>query len=241
MSLSGVMKKCIISTFTVALLTSFYAQTKINKDIELFVMNNLESIIEAQENKLGIDHKGSPRIIFGYPDGYTAHDGSGFYHDPTDTIYLPKGLAITPESNLSNKLAEILSFGRAYDILDILDHELGHFYIDKIKESKSENKWDVPVTYDQKQARSVVCEGVAEYFKITLNNIETNLSENYSMPTDCFELTTFDIYVGGYHLVKPIIDLYGSAAIHYFIDNPPNSVKDLKLYQNKALNALSSK
>ena len=49
-------------------------------------------------------------------------------------------------------------------------------------------------------------------------------------------------YDGGYHLVAPVIDAYGAAAVAYFVLNPPTreEMLDLPAYRKKAMGTLSA-
>ncbi len=243
-------KAGIIST---ALLASLFTaslvvvQNRINHSIQPYVESNITRIIETQEDVLGIQHFGVPKISYKQPhwikDGFQV---SGAYEPEKDQIYLPLGLAITPERNLSNILAICMTFGSTHNVKETLDHELGHFYADKLCESLGKGDWlhfsDGREINVNDVGIKLVSEGIAEYFKRTLNGGKDDF-EDSDWPRKFEDFFTRKvIYDGGFHLVKPIIDMYGRRGIERLMSNPPHTMQDLNylpMYQNRVIASLS--
>ena len=201
------------------------------KKAKQYVENNLTKIIEAQNKKLEIEHFGVPEIQFGlyvYPSGKVLND-PGAYHSGNDKIYMdPKIPWTTPNNGFMNFLTGFFNFGYVAPIKPVLDHELGHFYQDKLNESLGMGDFRVDYSsYKTFLGGKIIAEGIAEYFSKTMNNIEDNFNDS-DWPKD-HELFTFDdIYDGGAHLVKPIIEKYGKDGMEYLIMNPPITEKELE-------------
>ncbi len=240
---SNKFEKIIIAAFSAIVLTPyamFYAgaalQKKVDKNVKQYVESNLGKIIKEQEERLGIKHFGTPEISHENPPA-RQHYGPfvrGEYIAEEDKIFLPLGNAITPEQNTTNRLANFLSFGMLYNMKEVLDHELGHYYMDKLNESKGGGDW----TSDN-PGITLISEGIAQYFSATMNNKEDIYNK---WPETIFDWNIVDIYEGGCHLVKPIVDKYGQKGIECLMENPP-ALKDfdnLPAYQNRVLEKLAN-
>ncbi len=201
-----------------------------------FAREVIPQIMQEQENKLGIHYEAKPRVV----SGEMMFLRSGEYNRLLNQVILNKN-----------------DFGTDYyieeSLLEMLHHELLHCYIDQLLE-RSKIEWlasDPPKTEDY--CKLLVSEGIAEYarrvhksemdFKFPENpwpKTEEEWSEvlNPKKPVD-FLYRHAVIYRGGYILVKPIIDKYGSKGIDYLILNPPEDVFDLKNYQQEVIERLS--
>ena len=228
-------------------------QNKVDKEIKQYVGSNLSSIIKEQEEKLHIKHFGVPKIAYELTTELESDPTiqamrpaiKGLYLPEEDTIYLMLetglGKAITPEENLTNILAKILNAGMTYSIKDVIDHELGHFYMDKLNESEGKGDWPTIKTLANNPGSGLISESIAEYFAKTTNNEEDKFNDA-DWPETIFDWTPNDTYDGGCHFVKPIIDKYGQKGIEYLMENPPtlNDFSNIPAYQKRVLENLAN-
>lgn len=222
--------------------------SNVNESISPYIKNNLSRIISEQEEKIGIQHFGTPKISRKLPPGCWGF--LGCYRPKEDTIHLAYGGLITPENNLTNNLAntlaDVLGRGRNYNVERALNHELGHFYTDKLNESLGKGDWlDFPdrKLKDDRIGTMLIAEGVATYFSKVMDGEEDNFKDS-DWPNKLNDFWLFKVmYGGGHHLVKPIIDKHKKEGIVYLIENPPtvDELKDLPDYQKRALEYLSNK
>lgn len=230
---------CVAATIVVA--------NKANKLIQPFVESNLARMMHAQERKLGIKHIGTPKIKYDTLPGFEGLSGAilaGAYMPEKDTIYLPPGSTITPENCLENKLMTILKNGIIGDVKEVLDHEIGHFYMDKLHESLGKGNWP---SEGGGIGQRLIAEGIAEYFTRTMNYDTSDPFSDADWPksTAAWSLHIFSnprfLYNGGYHLVKQIIGKHGKRGIEHLICNPPNAddLTNILAYQQKILQELS--
>ncbi len=199
--------------------------------IQQEILENLDTIMAAQEEQLGITHFGYPKIEFqlsAKENSYALLVYAGIYEN--DTIYLNTPL-----------------LGNYHNVKETLDHELGHFYTDQLHKSWGLGSWPA-FDYDDPEADSNVClkivdEGIAEYFERVLNNKSIDSFRDTQWPTTLFLFREESpvIFAGGYHLVKPIIDTHGKDGIAYLVSNPPTVEELLFLleYQQQALEDLA--
>lgn len=209
-----------------------------NKNIQPYVDSHLETVMEQQEAVLGIEYFGTPKVYF-FQDMVRA----GTYNSKNDEIGLSETTAITPEKSLPNIIRTCMAFGFTHSIKATLDHELGHFYVDKLSESIGKGDWPSQGEY-RTVGESLVSEGIAEYFGRELNGGKDEFfdlcwPDNPEKAVWSLNL----IYDGGYHLVKPIIDRYRKRGIEYLITHPPThkDLGDLPGYQKRAMQELSLK
>jgi hypothetical protein len=135
----------------------------------------------------------------------------------------------------------------------VLAHEFGHAYADLLSERLGRGDWpDLAHTFERYGWRKTLAvrmigEGIAEYAADRISKKKrtpviwpsdwpapgTSLSDAY--------LQTL-IYDGGYEIVRPIIDAYGSEGIRYLITHEPDAYEpcDLFAYQERALTALKN-
>ncbi len=185
-----------------------YSYNNETKRCETYVQNNLvKEIIQDQEEKLGIKHAGVPKIKFSHDLALMAQ-----YNWETNIITLGPRSFGYPTVNCQN----LLSLKAA------LAHELGHYYIDKLNESLRRYKTKYATDEDLER---IVKEGIAEYFKRTLN-------------LSSLKVTKF--YDRAYSFTKPIIDAYGIIGIDYMVKNPPKSGDNLRDYLDSVLVALKN-
>ncbi|MDP3990084.1 MAG: hypothetical protein Q8Q01_02660 [archaeon] len=209
--------------------------------------SNLERIMEEQEERLGIIHKDKPNLAFevsNYDERFFA-----VYTPENDTINF-NSKSLTCETDLIiYQFINWLEGNEVENYRIVLEHELGHFYVDKLNESLGKGNW--PIFPDSKDRAGIIglriiSEGIAEYFERT-HTQQLDLFTDSEWPNnlesyDATDLPKFKwlIYGGGYHLVKPIIDSYGKNGIKYLMLNPPKNdeITNLEKYQNKILQEL---
>lgn len=200
-------------------------------EIERQIIENLDVIIAQQEEHMGITHFGKPELQFSLPQPLIEQNPlvtlwyAGIYEN--NTIYL----------NLSG-------FYNYSEAKQTFDHELGHFYTEKLHESWGLGIWPV---YNQDEQYSdhnlclkLIDEGIAEYFGHAVNN-GADAFKDINWPISVFGFWENHVITdGGYHLVKPIIDAYKKEGIAYLISNPPTEEElfFLPLYQQQALDDL---
>jgi hypothetical protein len=195
-----------------------------------YVEKNLRNIIAAQEEKLGIQHFGIPKIKY----GYNKKGSNGYYDEKTETILLRDGIVTGQGCSMLDKIANFLTLNLfSFDVKLTLDHELGHYYPDKLSKSIGNGPWPIFPNHWNAPGLLRLSEGIAEYFAITMNNItDYKKYHNWTL-----------LYPEGYELVKPIIDKYGPKGIKYLILKSPKPSEEpinIKEYQRKILNDLPS-
>lgn len=209
-------------------------------DFQGYVEKNLESIIKLQEENLGIDYpeEERPRIYYQLPEHNES--GYGLYdHEKNEIFFM-------------NDSFDYEGWDRA-TALDTIHHELAHWYCDSLSERKGKGNWP---GYNELPLRRLIplkllSEGIATYIEERMNgSLEDTFSDD-KWPKNINEffvypfLPTLDnriIYSGGFHLVRPIIDLYGQRGIEYLMFNPPleEELLDLPSYQQRILQELST-
>ena len=183
---------------------------------------NLNELIEKQEEILNIKHFGIPEIEY-----------ANSFKELLKIFPFIKG----EYDEINNKIYIYYFNG----VENIINHELGHFYADKLCENligmdypqkNSDNEMDIEV--------KLISEGIAEYFERAINNKEDDFLdiEWPKDPEDFWDIRI--IYSGGYHLVKPILDKHKEKGIEYLIFNPPakEELEDPIKYQERILNEL---
>ena len=212
--------------FPASVATTLCLYRQKDSDIEMYVQENLEQIIEKQEEKLGITYPlERPKIEYIFP-GKKIHLGvMGLYDDGEDTIYLPSGLLTRPEWNFDDFVATIATFNNTADAKRTLDHELAHFYFDKIKEISLGEDYYIfqPWGFSPEEhiADRLINEGIAKYVENVMNGEDKEPFDLQKWPSETKQFSNDVIYRGGYALVKPIINQYGKKGIHFLLFNPP--------------------
>ena len=187
----------------------------------------IEKCIIEQENRLKIQHNGTPGIktIFELPFL------EALYNHNTNSVFVPIG------SVMGNKVTTAT-----------LHHELAHFYCDKISEEAGLGNFGPDKTMPEHQQTStrLIAEGIAEYFEKFMTDKERDNfedSEWYDMSEEKSDDVKYrTIYDGGYHLVKPIIDRFGvEKSVKYFIFHLPtkSDLKNILAYQARIFNELA--
>ena len=212
-------------------------------DIERYVQENLEQIIEEQEEKIGITYPAErPKIEYVLPEDYIFPGLLGLYNDLEDTIYLPSGLLTKPKWDLGDFMVTITTFNNTADAKRILDHELTHFYCDKLKEKAwGKNYPDAFMPEEELIANQLINEGIAEYVENTMDGEDEKAFPLEKWPSKIEDFSNQIIYQGGYAMVKPIIDKHKEKGIQFLLFNPPNE-KELfkpKEYQERILNDIA--
>ncbi len=247
---------CASSAFGLSALilwfSSFPVATKLMKmedaSVKEYVETNLEKIIEMQEKEISLSYPSKEIDIVYTIDSSPSEVNFGLYKSSEDKIYLASGL-LTEEENKAKDWAKIIfTFGDTENIKKVLDHELGHYYCDKLSESIGNGNW--PPTLEEKSlfykgelaGIRLVSEGIAEYINRTMNKgIDNYKYEDFSkIDWNLAENNEFLLYDPGYHLVKPIIDKHGEEGIKALILNPPKGkdLEDLPAYRSKFLEML---
>lgn len=222
--------------------------------IRQYVNNNLDTIIQNQEKKLNIAHQGVPVVEVGISDqikkSFPGLPICGCYDSGENIIYIKKDIIINLEEEIKN--VEVSSPGNDCYIKQVIDHELGHFYVDMLSENLGTGSWPQTLTENgtvDKNAIHIIGEGIAEYFGRSMNSHYDNFKDQ-EWPTKLEDFVNSDNpsipnyriwYDGGYHLVKPIIDEFGVKGIMYLMFHPPTEKEllDLQGYQKKILINLS--
>ncbi|MBI4147070.1 hypothetical protein HY494_00265 [Candidatus Woesearchaeota archaeon] len=232
--------------FPASLVSTLYLYRQKDLDIEMYVQENLEQIIEKQEEKLGITYPAErPKIKYFFPEQKIHLGVMGLYDDGEDAIYLPSGLLTRPEWNWGDFVATIATFNNTADAKKILDHELAHFYFDKIKEISLGRDYHIfrPWGFSPEEsiADRLINEGIAAYIENVMNGEEERPFNLQDWPSETKQFSNEVIYRGGYTLVKPIIDKYGEKGIHFLLFNPPIPAELFtpKEYQEKAFEKLA--
>ncbi|GEM_PF-3782731 len=200
-----------------------------------YVEMNLKGIMEAQEKRLGIKHSGAPAIEYSYPPSSSIETRShtGIYDPDSNTLYLPSTCSEIPGREWETVLMRLLTLGAfpCTNIKEVLDHELGHFYEDRLLENAGLDYMQIVQT---NLGARTIAEGIAEYFKMSMNRKEGDATSYYDL--DVSE----NIYYRGYGIVKPIIDLYGVRGIAYLVLDLPSDeeLKPAKAYIAKVLENL---
>lgn len=222
--------------------TRLYLYQNKDPEIEEYVQKNIEQIIKEQESKLGMTYpKERPAIYYTLPEQYRFGGIVGLYYPEKDTIRLASGILIKPERDFSDVIATIATFNKTESAKRTVDHELAHFYCDKLKEKAFRNYSIFELYFlllpEERMGQRLIDEGIAKYVENRMNGeIEEPLSFQ-DWPSDILQFTNKEIYRGGYTIVKPIIDQYGEKGIQFLLFNPPTP-KELfapKKYQERIL------
>lgn len=223
-----------------------FLMQKRDPEVQEFVEEHLEEIIKAQEEKLGLGYPAFPKNIhYLLPLAEKNNNTMGLYDSKTDTIYLQSGRLTTPGFNWGDFFAW-LGAGSLQETKATLEHELGHFYCDKLSESLGKGSWrsDLDIRTDlQLISMKLVSEGIAEYFERTMNNSTDKFTDS-SWPrliNKFYGRNSYRLfYDGGYHLVKPLLEKHGEKGIIYLMFKSPTATEllDLPNYQKKALKEL---
>lgn len=225
--------------------SSLIVQNRINNSIPPYIESNLERIMKRQEDRLKIKHFETPKIVYKEPSWLEGPMTTlGNYKPKEDETYLQLGSTITPEKSLINNMAIFLPFCPTYNVEKTLEHELGHFYMDKLSENLGRGSW--PIFFDKQSMGDkigirLVAEGVAEYFRKSGSGEEDYFQDSYWPKKAEDFISNYILYYGGFHLVDPIIDIYGKQGIEYLITNPPKDtdLKNILGYQDRAMYSLS--
>lgn len=212
--------------FPTADITTMYLYHHKDSDIEAYTNENLELIIKKQEEKIGITYPAErPAIEYILPEEYRILGLYGLYDDREDTIYLPSGILVKPEFNLSDFITTIATFNSTADVKRALDHELAHFYCDKVREKALGKNYPTLQIFilfpEERIAYKLINEGIARYFENSLNGEYKRPYPFEKWPTQLEEFSNDVFYQGGYALVKPVIDQYGEKGIQFLLFNPP--------------------
>lgn len=197
-----------------------------------YIYTNFNHIVEQQEDKFHIHHSNRPSIKFKYSNSYS----------PAIIDY--------KKNEISIHLNQLRRLDPTQSIDDILAHEMGHSYMYEI--CKNINNEDIIINhpdYGIRITKGLIKEGIGEYYKLNHPFIESfdslltsdefpiTIEEWKSMSRRNFGARQFFIYTGGYALVKPIIDEFGTKGIELLVANPP-TIKDLENLKKYQINIL---
>ncbi len=199
-----------------------YLQTRLNEISQKMVVE----LATQQQLKIGITHfpkQFSVRLSCLHQLGF-----NGQYEPNTDLMTIDS--CIIRNDNETRR---------------VVSHELGHLYVDALNETIGFGNWPnfSNKNFAQQQAIQLVSEGIGEYFERSTHPREDNFKDaDWPKKVDEFSILRVR-YVGGFHLVKPIIDSHKKAGIEYLITNPPQEkdLLDLPAYQRRALEQLEAK
>jgi len=199
--------------------------------VEEYIKQNLNQIMEAHEKKMGIEFIGKPKIQYSLIE----ERFEGSYGPSKKLISLPSGLLTHPLPDFGDLIIPFLVGKKQLTAISVLDHELGHFYCYERSKKLGYNILN-------NLGSDVVQEGIAGYFESrTQPNQRSNSNfKDENWPKNMKDFRDYEIYQGGFYLVKPVIDKFKKKGIDYLILHPPtpNDLKNLPRYQKKVLHAL---
>ncbi len=174
-----------------------FLSKKHKEELEMYVGENLLSIMEEQEKRLGIRHFGVPKIVYdipGYLSPFFAIFMNGNYNSDFNEIYLRHQKVTVPNMTYANILPVISPLSHMA-AKDVLEHELGHFYSDNLSKSLGFGSWPRYGKFlEENIIKKLVSEGIAEYFRITAKeknwflNMDLIKSEIPRFIKECFYL-----------------------------------------------------
>jgi len=131
---------------------------------------------------------------------------------------------------------------------DILNHELGHFYADKLNEELRGvsfpigflgNRFD----YASRIGIKLVSEGIAEFFRLTMKYPKDAFwMGDFPNGLNAFEVNA-NFYPVGLSLVYPIIEGHRASGIAHLLENYPRTLEDildLRSYQRGVMGELDA-
>jgi len=109
-----------------------------------WIEDNLQEVIHQQELKLGLEHNGIPKVICKLTPQQKEQHADGAYDPTTNTISLDAERIFSFEPGLP-RLAMFIetttNYGNLFDPWGTVQHELGHFYADKVHEEYGSGNW----------------------------------------------------------------------------------------------------
>jgi|SRR3989344_4639759 len=213
--------------FPASIATTIHLSGHEDPDIQEYVDENIEQIIERQEEKIGMTYpKERPKMEYLIPDYYQLMSPGiiGAYRDDTDTLYLSSGILVEPGWELGDFIATIATFNNTASAKRTLDHELAHFYCDKVKEQVLGKEYHLfyrRLSEEELIAHRLINEGIAKYVENTINGEDDSLLLLENWPVETEQFSGHMVYQCGYALVKPIIDKHREKGIQFLLFNPP--------------------
>lgn len=193
--------------------------------IKSYAEQHLEQFIKEQEEQTKLQYSGKPQIKMGLDNGNVI----AWYNNEQDTIKISVNLITTS-----------LFLSSPAQIRDMIRHELGHFYIDKLLEELT--KKGVSIHPDRTKLKTLlITEGIAEYFRQKGEMPEVEIDYQKLLPELQQNVRQKNYMYGvGYHLVRPIIDGYRKEGIEYLLTHPlrEQEIDRLYEYQQKILRGL---
>lgn len=218
---------------------------KAQSDIRKYVEKNIASLVEEQEQKVGVKQRRIPTFKYTFPE--RTKEQIGHYNEEEDTIDLYADCLLLKDPSLEEDLKK-LTCEDTGNARDIILHELGHAYADALSEELTGKNWPIKrnetTNGEEDFCMRMTSEGIAEYFQRKTTGRDEKIMVDVIHNKEALVLAllkyrTVFYYEGGYQLVKPIIDTYGEMGIAYLITNPPTRISTLAEYQQQALQDLS--
>ncbi|HYD02870.1 MAG TPA: hypothetical protein VEC16_01080 [Alphaproteobacteria bacterium] len=229
----------IILTFSLVAGFASTMQLITHNSISNYVKSDLTKIMRKQEEKLGIIHEGMPDV--GYYSSIFDKDVVGTYNSKRDFVNIDV-LKVNVSGN--NDVKYVYSDNRQ-NIDELLNHELGHFYVDKLSERIYGRDWPKYSNLEELDdviRLKLISEGIAEYFENVMMNENLNAIPYWPKKEYLFikEGNNPLLYKTGFHIVNPIINIYRTKGIEYLILNIPKreELDDLHGYQERILSEL---
>ncbi|HYD03438.1 MAG TPA: hypothetical protein VEC16_04015, partial [Alphaproteobacteria bacterium] len=195
-------------------------EKKFSQEVPSYVDKNLSSIISNQEKILNIEYPQNLAIEY-----YVQEEDSlgiieeGFYLN--DTIYINLSHTVAKDQNWITRA--LCNTYNSSDVKEIINHELGHYYIDLVSQKKLGRRW-LTCANEGKYvflSKSLIEEGICEYFRNKSNGVPIVLDNNWPKKED-FESNDLLVYDIGPKVVAPIIDTYGNKGIEFMLQNIPS-------------------
>ena len=232
--------------FPTSQMITLYLYHHKDPDIEQYIGENLEQVIKNQEKKIGISYPSErPKIEYAFPEDGIRLGYGGLYNVGEDTIYLPSGLLTKPRGDFNDFVATVFTFNNTFDAKRVLDHELAHFYCDKVLEQKLGKNYHLfhaPLFRSDEEyiARKLIDEGIARYVENVMNGEDKKAFPLDKWPSKIEDFSYDVIYNGGYAMVKPVIDEHKEKGILFLLFYPPVSeeIFQPKGYQERILTSI---
>ncbi|MDP3698878.1 MAG: hypothetical protein Q8R47_04785 [Nanoarchaeota archaeon] len=229
-------KRAIAGGLLSAAMVNAISSERKEQEVRMYVEINLEQLIQEQEERIGIQYP-AQRPVIHYHLPADKSGNFGLYDRKTNEIFLQNDRYELPDWDVET-------------VYDTINHELAHYYLDKLSEKRTNTNWPEynDRTMLEKLGIKLISEGTATYIERKMNGKEDTFTDAKWPKAlggffSSWELIPKDeiVYSGGFHLVKPIIDRYGEKGIEYLLFNPPKGQEmfNLPLYQQRILEELS--
>ena len=215
---------------------------------ERFVDKNLTQIINTQEKELDIKYLVAPKILYTNScresvASYSAEEIA--IRLATDTTYF----TVTGNHTINWSVGLLLGTARTVNLRNTLNHELSHFYMDRLIRGTSDEilrKLNPNTAGDLDELMNrLIQEGIADYIedRMVVEKKVVGPLRDVIVDQAYFSKHANDFYSVALELVKPIIDRHKSRGIEYLVLHSLDGtrLRDLSGFQKKALLELSVK